>query len=416
MTQSKISKVSAIIVLSFDKWRMFIVVKMPIFKSSTIRTPPLRHDFINFKVMSGNEILLNMENSEFLRDGELINALIELGRRDGQENHDWEVHPYTKIALVEVKKRIGSFNSKHLSQAAYALNKLNINNLEYWESISSHTHRLAHTFDAASIANFFDVFVPKPSEDLQDDVVYLDKEIEKHQKSKRCSDQVLNQLIKVLYLEVKNLSTTDLIRVCEGCSQRNLGDQSLYKEYLFFYIERRVKNFTIDQFVRILKVLGDRQYTEDSIFWNDYMFPRIYKSPLNQNDATLVWDSLLALQVKCPELNLAIPLNYVESLLKKFELIEGFADLDPAVKDTITHVGTLPEGVQTKVRTHSILNQSDKLLEQAQQEVEDEEREKAKAMRLNDPEIIRKRELREQRRIRKEMRGQANDEILYDSD
>jgi hypothetical protein len=37
-------------------------------------------DFINFKKMSGNEIILNLENVENLSNGELVSGLIELGR------------------------------------------------------------------------------------------------------------------------------------------------------------------------------------------------------------------------------------------------------------------------------------------------------------------------------------------------
>lgn len=145
--------------------------------------------------MSGNEILLNMENAEFFRDGELINSLIELSRRNGQEEHDWEVHPYTKAAIDEVYKRLDGFISKHVSQAAFALDALNVNNLTIWEKIAIQAHKHAHLFDAISIANLLDVFVPKVSEEVKDDVVYLDKEIEKAQKTKRCSDAVLKQLV-----------------------------------------------------------------------------------------------------------------------------------------------------------------------------------------------------------------------------
>ncbi len=41
------------------------------------------HDFLNFKNMTGNEILLNLENAEHLRSGELVGALMELGLRKG---------------------------------------------------------------------------------------------------------------------------------------------------------------------------------------------------------------------------------------------------------------------------------------------------------------------------------------------
>ncbi len=39
-------------------------------------------DFINFKNMGGNEILLNLDNCENLRNGELVSGLFELGKRD----------------------------------------------------------------------------------------------------------------------------------------------------------------------------------------------------------------------------------------------------------------------------------------------------------------------------------------------
>lgn len=39
--------------------------------------------------MSGNEILLNLDNNENLAHSELISGLIELGKRDKKGQHDW---------------------------------------------------------------------------------------------------------------------------------------------------------------------------------------------------------------------------------------------------------------------------------------------------------------------------------------
>ena len=44
------------------------------------RTPI--HDFINFKDMTSNEILLNLENHENFAHSELVGGLIELSTRD----------------------------------------------------------------------------------------------------------------------------------------------------------------------------------------------------------------------------------------------------------------------------------------------------------------------------------------------
>lgn len=398
-----------------DRGPRKVKIRRPRVKSRTVSQPPLRHDFINFKVMSGNEILLNMENAQYLRTSELINSLIELGKRKNQENHDWEVHPYTRLVFAETKKRMGQLKAKHLSQLAYALNRLNYNNLDMWNALSAHVIRIIHKFDAKSLANFLDVFVPPLEEALEDDVVYLDKEIERKQKSERCDNGFLQRIVTVLPIHIKDLSLEQLVRVLEVCSQRNLGNQRLYKEFLFFYVEKRMKGFNMDQYVRILRVLGDRKYTEDPIFWNDYVFPKIYMKPLNQRDAKNIWEALIALKLKCPDLNCDIPIDYIESLLKRFELMDGYEVLEQEVKDEIVQTGDLPEGVKTTIEYNYGLTGSLKAMEQAQDQLLSEQMKGETDSKITDPEFLRKKELREQRRIRREER-QGREDVLYDSD
>lgn len=43
------------------------------------KQPVPLNDYIHFKTMSGNEILLNLDNCENLRNGELVSGLFELG-------------------------------------------------------------------------------------------------------------------------------------------------------------------------------------------------------------------------------------------------------------------------------------------------------------------------------------------------
>ena len=323
-------------------------------RSRSKRLPPLRHDYINFKVMSGNEILLNMENAQYFRDSELINSLIELGKRKGQEDHDWEIHPYTKNAFDELKKRLGMLGSKHLSQSCLAMNRLNYNNADYWELVKIHIIKTIHLYSGKELANFLDIFVPRIEDDLEDDdVLYFDKEIEKKQKLERGDKEFLQRIINIFPVHVKDLNAHMLTRVCEVCVQRELGDDRLYKEFLFFYVEKKIHNFSIDNYVRILRVLGEKRYTDDVIFWNSYIFTKIYMDPLNQSEAHLIWEALIALRLKCPELDCEIPINYVESLLKKFELIHGYEDYDQETKDGIKKLGELPEGVKRTIQKTS---------------------------------------------------------------
>jgi hypothetical protein len=45
--------------------------------------------------MQGNEIILNLDNSENLATSELISGLLELGKRDKKQEFDWNAHPVT---------------------------------------------------------------------------------------------------------------------------------------------------------------------------------------------------------------------------------------------------------------------------------------------------------------------------------
>lgn len=64
--------------------------------------------------MSGNEILLNLDNCENLRNSELIGGLLELAKRDKNKEHDWNNHPYVAKCMDDIKKRIGMFHHKNV--------------------------------------------------------------------------------------------------------------------------------------------------------------------------------------------------------------------------------------------------------------------------------------------------------------
>lgn len=71
---------------------------------------------MNFKLMSGNEILLNMINVKYFRNGELVNAFNEFSKRINlQENKDlqkenWIEHPYFVNVFRRIMIHMNSFN------------------------------------------------------------------------------------------------------------------------------------------------------------------------------------------------------------------------------------------------------------------------------------------------------------------
>ena len=75
-------------------------------------------------MMSGNEILLNLENHENFTDSELVHGLIELGKRDKRYEFNWNNHPISSSALKDLNTRLGHMNYKHALQTALILDKL----------------------------------------------------------------------------------------------------------------------------------------------------------------------------------------------------------------------------------------------------------------------------------------------------
>lgn len=71
--------------------------------------------------MSGNEILLNLDNHENLRHSELVSGLYELSKRDREAEHDWNNHPISAKCIADLKNRIPRLNAKNIVQAALIL-------------------------------------------------------------------------------------------------------------------------------------------------------------------------------------------------------------------------------------------------------------------------------------------------------
>jgi hypothetical protein len=71
-------------------------------------------DIVDFKQMGGNEILLNLDNSENLMTSEIVNGLIELQKRDKKNQFDFTKNPFAMKAVQLLQQRVGLLSSKHV--------------------------------------------------------------------------------------------------------------------------------------------------------------------------------------------------------------------------------------------------------------------------------------------------------------
>ena len=206
------------------------------------------HDYMNFKQMaSGNEILLNLDNCDNLRNGELVGGLVELSRRDADGEFDWNTHAITAKSLKELKKRMGKLNSKQMIQTALLLQRLRIVDSEAWQSASRHSLRLLHKYKGRDMAQLLDLF----------DKDILDEEGEPHLLRKTDSD-FFERIVGILPIHIKTLSREQLVRTLEVIVKRGIGSDRLFRDYLLLKLERNVMKLSVEQYCRMLRALADK--------------------------------------------------------------------------------------------------------------------------------------------------------------
>lgn len=235
----------------------------------------------------------------------------------------------------------------------------------------------------------------------------------------RAPIEFFEKIIAILPIHVQNLTLYETVRVMEICHQRKIGSDRLFNEYLYFYIEKKVEKFTVTLFVKTLKILGDREYVEDPIFWMDYMFPWVYQRSFTKDAAMKIWEELVALRIKCPSIpNINTIIDYIDTLIAKFDSVSGYEDMAPEAKKEIRMRGDLPQNVKiqlTKVGKNSMKEASVSLAE-ANRAVKSEQQ-KAKRMQiLNNPELIQKREARKEKMTKRIARRGGEDMIMTDDE
>eukprot|EP00347_Sterkiella_histriomuscorum_P012657 403367729 len=270
------------------------------------------HDYINFKKMSGNEIILNLDNVLNLRNGELVSGLCELAQRDKNKEFDWNTHPVTFRCLNELKRRATQLNHKQVIMLALLLQNLRIIDQDIWNLAATNSLKLLHKYSGSQLAQLLDLF----------DKDILDDEGEPHA-LRKTDDTYFERIVGIIPIHIKTLRKECVTRLLEILVKKNLGSERIYRDYLLLTVEKNIMYFNTDQYSRILRALADKNYVEDSIFWNQFIFKYVHEDAKKQPrefveaQARKIWDSLVYLKLKCPTLDVQPHINRVESFIPR---------------------------------------------------------------------------------------------------
>jgi hypothetical protein len=146
---------------------------------------------------------------------------------------------------------------------------------------------------------------------------------------RKANEDFFERVAGILPMHIKHLSREHLIRTLEVCVKRNIGSDRMYRDFLLLKIEKNMGKLSVDQYVRMMRALADKQYVEDNVFWNEYAFRYIHISAeksisgqkdvprtFTEDEARKLWDALIYLKLKCPSLDVKSHINYVETFMK----------------------------------------------------------------------------------------------------
>lgn len=89
-------------------------------------------------------------------------------------------------------------------------------------------------------------------------------------------------------------------------------------------IETHIMKYPVDLFCRMVRVMADREFQDDSIFWERFAFKYVFFDSRTKKDrvfepaeAKQLWDTFVLLKLKCPVIEVSEVLSYLEQFMER---------------------------------------------------------------------------------------------------
>ncbi|KAL4433386.1 hypothetical protein ABPG74_017490 [Tetrahymena malaccensis] len=254
------------------------------------------HDFINFKTMTGNEILLNLENYENLRASEICGALIELSKREGHEEINWNEHEWVAATTEHVSKMIPTYTPSVVCYLMVAFQRLRITHEKLWKNLTFAIEKTIHKFNAKSFAYTY--------------IAYLED-------TNRSSEEFRKKLVELLPIHLHQMNPNQLTRCFELTFERGYMNEYLFEQHFHVLYWRRNVWFGVNNIIKVLEIYPKLNFVDDCEFFEGAILANIpkVKSQLNEQNTKVLIDAIQALEPKYPDLKLNSTLKFLNTHL-----------------------------------------------------------------------------------------------------
>ena len=138
----------------------------------------------------------------------------------------------------------------------------------FWKLNAQHTIRLLHKYKARDFAQFMDIF-DRDVEDDEGEPIGV----------KKADDVFFERVVGLLPMFVKDMNNYEVIRCLEVMVSRNIGSQRLFEHYILYMIEKHVLRYPVALYTKMIRILADKGFVEDYVFWDQFAFKYVYLDP-----------------------------------------------------------------------------------------------------------------------------------------
>lgn len=253
-------------------------------------TPPST-DLINFKRMTGNEILLNMQNAAHFRDQEVIECLRCFLLQDGVYDHDWEENELFQHFLKRITSKFSGFTSENKAVLIRTFKKLKIKNPDFWQMAFKQFMLIHPSLKGKYFGYFFVDLLSRPD----------------------CSEELKVEMTKLLPRELETFSANDITASFKIVVDNDLLNERLWHNHFHIIFWRKPRFLRLENFPTLIDYMVKIDYLEETDWWNNSFLPNI---DYYLNKSVKV-EPLAELIASLERLNAAAPQIETQSYVKK---------------------------------------------------------------------------------------------------
>jgi len=208
---------------------------------------------------------------------------LELGKRDGASEIDWNNHEWIQKCVQVATKNLSQYDARVVSSLLYAFHRLGVKDELLWSTFARESGKTVHKIRPKGLGATFICFTSEPD---------------------RCTREYKERLAGLLPIHLRRMNPVLFTRCFELAVKEKLMTDYLFDDHFFWVIWKKSTWLGGQNYPKIIRGLIEYGYKDDLDFWNKDFLPTIEKilDKLSATQAEAIIESLRYAQEHIPEL------------------------------------------------------------------------------------------------------------------